>query len=114
MSVVEPGKRAWKKIRKEFGEAVFHGDGTLNRPALGQIVFSDPDKRHTLNCITHPEIYKSILFRCIKLLFYGRYFFYNLLSMIFEIVIFAIKNKLNKNEEQKIYIFLPCLTKYFC
>ncbi|KAG8175338.1 hypothetical protein JTE90_015551 [Oedothorax gibbosus] len=82
--VVEPGKQAWKKIRKEFGEAVFHSDGTLNRPALGQIVFSDPDKRHTLNNITHPEIYKSILFRCIKLFFCGHQFAVIDLPLLYE------------------------------
>ncbi|XP_035212935.1 dephospho-CoA kinase domain-containing protein-like isoform X2 [Stegodyphus dumicola] len=73
-SVVEPGRKAWKRIRKEFGDAVFHSDGSLNRPALGQIVFSKLEKRKLLNSITHPEIYKSIFFRCVKYFFMGHQF----------------------------------------
>jgi dephospho-CoA kinase len=31
-------------------------DGTLDRAALGAIIFADPDARAALNAITHPEI----------------------------------------------------------
>ncbi|GIY93879.1 dephospho-CoA kinase domain-containing protein [Caerostris extrusa] len=72
--VVEPGKKAWRKIREEFGEAVFHPDGTLNRPALGQVVFSQPEKRRILNSITHPEVFKSMFFRAAKLFLCGHQF----------------------------------------
>lgn len=82
--VVEPGKKAWKKIRKEFGPVVFHADGQLNRTALGQIVFSQPDKRRVLNSITHPEIYKSIFFKCMRLLFTGHQFAVIDLPLLYE------------------------------
>lgn len=61
--VVEPGKRAWLKIRDEFGPDVFHEDDSLNREKLGQIIFSSPEKRKKLNQITHPDISSAILWQ---------------------------------------------------
>lgn len=50
--VVKPGKPALKKIKEAFGDEVFLEDGTLNRPALGKIIFKDKVKRQQLNeCI---------------------------------------------------------------
>src|SRR5699024_3233444 len=54
--VVEPGKEAHQKIVETFGEGILHEDKTLNRPALGEIVFSDEAKRGQLNEIIHPAI----------------------------------------------------------
>ena len=48
-------------IRREFGDGVFNEDGTLDRQALADIVFSDDDKRRTLDAITHPSIQKAML-----------------------------------------------------
>jgi dephospho-CoA kinase len=56
--VVEPGEEALAAIEREFGASVISADGTLNRPALGAIIFSDPAKREALNAITHPAIWK--------------------------------------------------------
>lgn len=39
-----------------FGTDILASDGTLNRPALGAIVFADEAKRATLNSILHPYI----------------------------------------------------------
>lgn len=55
--VVEPGTPALAQIAREFGDSVISEDGTLNRPALGAIIFSDPDKRTLLNNITHPAVW---------------------------------------------------------
>jgi len=44
-------------IAEEFGDAVIAGDGSLDRAALGGIIFSDPAKRARLNAITHPAIW---------------------------------------------------------
>jgi len=54
--VVEPGTPGLARIAEEFGPSVIAADGTLDRPALGAIVFTDPEKRATLNAITHPEV----------------------------------------------------------
>ena len=58
--VVQPGKPAWKKIREQFGAEVFLDDGNLDRAKMGEMVFSDADKRKQLNAITHPEIRKAM------------------------------------------------------
>ena len=41
--VAEPGKRANKRIREEFGDEFFHNDGRLDREKLALVVFSDPE-----------------------------------------------------------------------
>ena len=47
--VVEPGTEGLKAIVKAFGSNVLHDDGTLNREALGAIVFHNEEKRRQLN-----------------------------------------------------------------
>ena len=54
--VVEPGEEALSRISEAFGSKVLNSDGTLNRAALGQIVFADQGARRTLEAITHPAI----------------------------------------------------------
>ena len=54
--VVRPGEEALEAIVAAFGAEVLNDDGTLNRPALGAIVFADPAARRTLEAITHPAI----------------------------------------------------------
>jgi dephospho-CoA kinase len=54
--VVEPGEEALTQIAAAFGEKILNGDGTLNRAALAELVFSDDKARHTLEAITHPAI----------------------------------------------------------
>jgi dephospho-CoA kinase len=56
--VVEPGTPGLAAIAERFGPQVIAADGTLDRPALGAIVFSDPGKRLMLNSITHPAVWK--------------------------------------------------------
>ncbi|MCM0080073.1 dephospho-CoA kinase [Geomonas sp. Red32] len=56
--VVEPGEEALARIAESFGGRVLLGDGTLNRAALGEIVFADEAARRTLEAITHPAIRK--------------------------------------------------------
>ncbi|MBR6524742.1 MAG: dephospho-CoA kinase [Clostridia bacterium] len=47
--------KALPLIRSAFGNQVFSGE-SLNRKALGQLIFSDTEKRKTLNAIMHPLI----------------------------------------------------------
>ena len=54
--VVEPGTPALTKIAQRFGDGVIAEDGSLNRPALGAIVFGDPEALQALNGITHPAV----------------------------------------------------------
>jgi len=54
--VVMPGQPAYLKIVEEFGQGVVQDDGTLDRKALGAIVFAEPALRKRLEEITHPAI----------------------------------------------------------
>jgi len=56
--VVEPGMPALTAIRERFGNAVFTSDGSLDRPALGRVVFTDPAALADLEGITHPAIWR--------------------------------------------------------
>lgn len=53
---VLPGTPALAAIAERFGASVIHADGTLNRPALRQLVFRDPVARSALNAIVHPAV----------------------------------------------------------
>jgi len=64
--VVEKGKPAWRKIKETFGKGVLHADGTINREALGLLVFNDRNKRHKLDAIVHPEIFKEMAWQYVK------------------------------------------------
>jgi dephospho-CoA kinase len=54
--IVEPGRPAYRDIRETFGDEVIADDGTLDREALGDIVFDDEEARDELESITHPRI----------------------------------------------------------
>jgi dephospho-CoA kinase len=54
--MVEPGKPAWKDLVRTFGKRILNPDRTINRPALGQIVFQNPAQLKRLNAIMHPRI----------------------------------------------------------
>lgn len=54
--VVEPGSPALALIRREFGDEVIASDGSLDRAALGALIFESPEKRAALNAITHPAV----------------------------------------------------------
>jgi dephospho-CoA kinase len=54
--VVEPGTEGLGKLVDAFGNDILHDDGSLNRPALAKIAFSDDEKRQTLNGIVHPLV----------------------------------------------------------
>jgi dephospho-CoA kinase len=61
--VVEPGTPGLEAIRRRFGDAVIAQDGTLDRPALGSVVFSDATALSDLNAITHPAVWRAALDR---------------------------------------------------
>lgn len=53
------GGAALPAVRQAFGDSVFRGK-SLDRRALGQLVFSDSQKRNELNAILHPLILREI------------------------------------------------------
>jgi len=54
--VVEPDSPGLQEVVATFGNNVLKGDGTLDRSALGALVFADANKRAILNSILHPYI----------------------------------------------------------
>jgi len=56
---VLPDSPALARIVTTFGREVLKTDGTIDRKRLGEIIFSDPEKRRQLENILHPEIRKQ-------------------------------------------------------
>ncbi|GGV69605.1 dephospho-CoA kinase [Streptomyces massasporeus] len=54
--VVAPGTPGLASVVGAFGEEILAADGSLDRPRLGAIVFSDAEKLSTLNAIVHPLV----------------------------------------------------------
>src|SRR5438270_3690832 len=54
------GSSGLAAVVSAFGDRVLAADGSLDRPALGRIVFSDARARATLEAIIHPEVYRRI------------------------------------------------------
>jgi len=55
---VSPDSPALAQIVSTFGQGVLTNDNTLDRKRLGEIIFSDSEKRRQLENILHPEIRK--------------------------------------------------------
>jgi dephospho-CoA kinase len=54
------GEPSLPAIRQRFGPSVFHPDGSLDRAALGRVVFSDPVALADLEEITHPHVRRRV------------------------------------------------------
>jgi dephospho-CoA kinase len=54
--VVAPGTPGLAAVARRFGPAVLASDGSLDRQALGALVFSDPGARRDLEAVTHPAV----------------------------------------------------------
>jgi dephospho-CoA kinase len=54
--VVEPGQPPLERLVERFGSSILTPDGHLDRPALRNLVFSDPKARADLEALTHPAI----------------------------------------------------------
>jgi dephospho-CoA kinase len=60
-SVTAPGHPAHDLILRRFGPAVAAPDGTLDRAALGRLVFADPAALRELEGIVHPAVRPRIV-----------------------------------------------------
>ena len=56
---VRPGEEGFFEVARVFPQAV--KDGAIDRPALGRIVFGDPEKRAALEAIVHPRVRAAFL-----------------------------------------------------
>jgi len=57
--VVKKGLPAYRKIIDTFGDNILSPDGEIDRSALGDIIFNDPQKKQLLNRIVHPYVSKE-------------------------------------------------------
>jgi dephospho-CoA kinase len=54
--LMRPGRAAWKQVVARFGSSILRPDRTIDRSALGGIVFSDPAARRFLDRLVHPLV----------------------------------------------------------
>jgi dephospho-CoA kinase len=58
--LMEPGRPEHEQIVARFGPRVRRADGTIDRPALGGIVFADPAALKDLEAILHPGVREEV------------------------------------------------------
>ena len=64
--VVQPGQPALVQIAEQFGEHLLLDDGSLDRSALGALVFQDEHQRATLESILHPRIASASMMQIVR------------------------------------------------
>ncbi|MFM2033289.1 MAG: hypothetical protein RLZZ297_2054 [Chloroflexota bacterium] len=57
----QPGQPVYDQIVAAFGTGIVATDGTLDRRALGALVFADPAALRQLEAIVHPAVRQAIL-----------------------------------------------------
>lgn len=65
-SLTTPGGQAIEQIRDTFGDDVITPEGALDRHAMRERVFKDPDARHRLEAVLHPMIRQVSDARCLS------------------------------------------------
>jgi dephospho-CoA kinase len=54
--LMSPGRETYEKVVRAFGGRILNADSTINRKVLGEMVFSQEDKRLLLNTLVHPDV----------------------------------------------------------
>lgn len=62
--VVAPGSTALGELIQLFGRNILQEDGSLNRPALRKIIFSDTESKKKVEAILHPAIRQRSALSC--------------------------------------------------
>lgn len=65
-------KKLLALVFEHFGDSIKNKDGSLNRKALGNIVFNDDNKLVELNNLTHPKIKEKVLKEIEKIKLYNK------------------------------------------
>ena len=60
---LDPGAVCYDRVVSAFGREILQSDGTIDRKRLGQLVFSDEEKRQRLNGIVHPYVIEELFAR---------------------------------------------------
>ncbi len=56
----KPGTDCFGQIVKTFGREILSKNGSIDRAAMGELVFSDPDKLKKLDAIVHPAVKAAV------------------------------------------------------
>ena len=97
--VVAPGTPALAEIASRFPEAIAP-DGTLNRQALADRIFSNPADRQALNAMTHPRIQAEVVARSLALTAKG-------VPVVIYDAALLIENKLHEAMDAVILVTAP-------
>ena len=81
---VAPGSAALAAIREAFGEKVVAEDGSLDRTAMRQRAFADPEARRRLEGIVHPEVRRLLSERAAEARAAGHEVFVAEVPLLFE------------------------------
>ena len=57
--LLEPGQEVWQEVVEHFGKGILLPDRCIDRRKLGEIVFSDPEKRAWLSSCIHPKVFAA-------------------------------------------------------
>lgn len=60
-ALLEPDGACYQEVIHAFGDGIVRADGSIDRSALGKIVFSDETERLRLNGIVHPRVCQSMM-----------------------------------------------------
>jgi dephospho-CoA kinase len=63
----QPGQPVFAAMVEAFGAGIVAPDGTLDRAAVADIVFTDPEAKRRLEQIVHPEVGRAIADRLVEL-----------------------------------------------
>ncbi|NXY50968.1 DCAKD protein, partial [Ceuthmochares aereus] len=105
--VVQPHSKAHRHIVRCFGTEILLENGEINREALGNIIFSQPEKRQLLNRITHPEIQKEMLKQILK------YFLLGYRYVILDIPLLFETNRLTKFMKYTVLVYCDPLAQLY-
>lgn len=64
-NVMQKGSDVYQAVRDYFGEEILLLNGEIHRKLLGQLIFSDAEKRQFLNDTVHPAV-KTVMLREIE------------------------------------------------
>jgi dephospho-CoA kinase len=57
---IAPGSPGHERVVERFGSRVLTEDGAVDRAALADVVFSEPEARRDLEDIVHPEVFRRL------------------------------------------------------
>ncbi len=82
--VVIPGSEGLERVSAAFSNNLILADGTLNRPMLASMIFSDPSKKQLLESILHPLIQQRWLTKLNELKSAGAQIIVYVIPLLFE------------------------------